>query len=168
VLQIVIAVSLLALLVLVILRPDPATLRRYWRSLLLWGGLGLILLLVVAGRLHWLAAAAAAAYTLFRRLLPLITLVPSIRRLWGGGRNQDQSTDQGGDQSGQGRGPGSGTGARLSETEARAILGVDAKADRAAIIAAHRRLMQKMHPDRGGSDYLASRINAAKQRLLQD
>lgn len=58
--------------------------------------------------------------------------------------------------------------ATLSRDEAYDILGLQPGATREDIIAAHRRLMQKLHPDHGGSDYLASRVNAAKRLLLDD
>ncbi len=54
----------------------------------------------------------------------------------------------------------------MSVQEARDILGVAEDATKEEIIHAHKRMMQKMHPDRGGSDYLAKQINLAKDKLL--
>lgn len=62
-------------------------------------------------------------------------------------------------------GNGAGDGAMTLE-EARAILGLEEGANKRDILEAHRRLMQKVHPDHGGSNYLASKINAAKDLLL--
>jgi hypothetical protein len=54
----------------------------------------------------------------------------------------------------------------MSVDEAYAILGLSAGADAEAIKEAHRRLMVKLHPDHGGSDYLATKINRARDVLL--
>ena len=50
--------------------------------------------------------------------------------------------------------------------EAYAILGLAPGADAEAIKAAHHRLMKQLHPDHGGTDYLATKINRARDVLL--
>lgn len=56
----------------------------------------------------------------------------------------------------------------MSLKEAREILGLEENASKDDIVKAHKRLMQKLHPDRGGSDYLAQQINRAKDVLIKN
>ncbi len=55
----------------------------------------------------------------------------------------------------------------MSESEALQVLGLNTGASHKDIVSAHRKLIQKLHPDRGGNDYLAAKINQAKDRLLK-
>ncbi|MBT8138612.1 MAG: DnaJ domain-containing protein [Gammaproteobacteria bacterium] len=123
---------------------------------------GVLLLLASIGRVHWLGAALASVLAGLRFALPLLLRSLPFLHQFQKARAEQQTGDNSGASAKQRENSGN-----IDEHEAREILGVTENASRQEIIEAHRRLIQKLHPDRGGNDYLASRINRAKDILLK-
>jgi hypothetical protein len=78
----------------------------------------------------------------------------------------DWRADLHGAEAGGGAGPGPRT-SDVTVGEAYAILGLPPGADEEAIKAAHHRLMKQLHPDHGGTDYFAAKLNRARDVLLR-
>jgi DnaJ homolog subfamily C member 19 len=118
------------------------------KSLFTWiaalGGLSLALMLILTGR----GGIALGALTLFGPLLYQRWQAARGRRIGG---------------LGSGSRPRSAT---MSRDEAYEVLGLHPGASETEIREAHRRLMRGAHPDAGGSDWLAARINQARDILL--
>jgi hypothetical protein len=219
------------------------------RKAALYGGIGLLVVLVVSGRLSPILAALAAAVPMVMRLANLLRLFPALQQLLrslgvlgvpgaaggmgslGGGQASaiqtrfiDMTLDHGsgrmdgtvregpslgrrlsdlgldellallnlcraqdpqsaavleayldrerGDWRDSYESPAAGPQVRPSTTmdraEALRVLGLAEGAGPDQVRAAHRSLMQRFHPDRGGSDYLAAMINEAKRVLMGD
>jgi hypothetical protein len=59
------------------------------------------------------------------------------------------------------------TSTSMTTEEAKQVLGLDGTISRESVTAAHRSLMGQFHPDKGGSDYLATKINTAREILIK-
>lgn len=133
-------------------RLPPAERKRLLWKLGLWGAGAGLLVLVATGRAHWLFAIVGALLPLAKTALGLgLQFFP----LW----KQKQQT--------AGKPPSAGP---MSVREAMDTLGL--KGDEQAltrdeVVSAHRKLMQKLHPDRGGNDFLAAKVNEAKELLIK-
>ncbi|OHX36048.1 MULTISPECIES: hypothetical protein [unclassified Methylomonas] len=137
---------------------------RQWLTI---GGVLLLAVLALSGRLGWLFGALGVAAAFVWRGLPiLIRAAPQLQRLWLWFQTSRRDSGRSG-QAGSGQGRGGKT-AAMSEAEALEVLGLKIGASQADIVQAHRKLISRVHPDRGGSDYLAARINLAKRVLLKN
>ncbi|RTL50262.1 MAG: molecular chaperone DnaJ [Bradyrhizobiaceae bacterium] len=87
-----------------------------------------------------------------------------LDRQFSGWREHAQDATAGGRRGEFGSAPPSG---KMTAEEAYQILGLQRGAGRDEISRAHRGLMKKLHPDQGGSTYLAARVNEAKDTLLR-
>ena len=135
----------LALLVLVMAgrRGQPVRIRREWRFI---SGAGAIVALI-----------AAALLAIREQFIPAALLLGLAVTLMGSARlNRRRATAA----AAPAREP-------MSRAEALSILGVGPEATPEEIQAAYRRLMERVHPDKGGASGLAAQLNAARDRLLR-
>lgn len=129
-------------------------------KMLLWGSAILVLALVITGRAHWLMGVLAALIALAGRAAQLAQYIPLFKKIfgeYGSGAQSDGSSNNGNKVNPQ---------FSMNRKEAAEILGVDVNASADDVKLAHKKLMQKIHPDRGGTDALAKQINTAKDILL--
>ncbi|MBE9559850.1 MAG: hypothetical protein IMF15_03630 [Proteobacteria bacterium] len=116
-------------------------------------------ILGVTGHLNIITAMIAGAVALLPRAIQLLKYLPIVSRLYQQHGQPDAQNQQ------QSQSPPNGK-QTMSTEQAMEVLGLKSGYSPEDVKQAHRRMMQKVHPDRGGSDYLAAQINQAKDLLL--
>lgn len=144
----------------------PSLNKQTIKKLLIGSLLVIVLYLLLTGHFNGLIALLGLGLAALLRFIPIVLrYVPYALKLWQTFR-QSYAAWSATSSHQNNQPPPSGVKGSLSVEEAYDILGLKPGASKQAIIAAHRKLIQINHPDRGGSAYLAAKINLAKQRLL--
>lgn len=149
------------------LREKPVSLQQFF-ILYVLAMVGIFLLVMgLTGRLHWLFVILGAALPFLSKLIGVVItawrsrgMLNSLRdflRQMSGIKTDSKRQTQANRQS-----------STMSRQDALDILGLQGHPTVDEIKAAHRQLIQKIHPDRGGSTLLAKQVNEAKQVLLDD
>lgn len=119
----------------------------------------IVIALVVLGKLHWIAAGIAAILPLIQRIFSTsIRFMPFIQQWFAQKKQSEQHHQQS-----KHTPP---TSDEMTVKRAQEIFGLDNITSVEQVSKRHKELMQKNHPDRGGSDYLAAQINHAKDVLV--
>jgi len=115
--------------------------------------------LVITGKLHWVAAGIAGLLPIAQRLFYTGTrFMPFLKQIYTFKKQNEQLS-----QASSSPAPDS----SMTVDKAKEIFGIKTLESSEQITKRHRELMQKNHPDRGGSDYLAAQINEAKECLIK-
>ena len=130
---------------------QPIELRTRWLTIrVLWGLVALCAIAAATGRLHVIGALTSPlvpiAWQLYTRFKPL-------------GRDAQQTNPEANDRATQNT-------STMTKKQALNILGLSEGASVDEIKRAHRELIAKFHPDKGGSEFLAAQINQARDLLL--
>ena len=128
--------------------------RHLYKKVALWASVAIVLVLAATGRAHWLMGVIAGLIGIASRAVQLAAYFPILKKFLSDddhARTQSSPTMN------------SNT---MSRADAAQILGVSEDASEQETKEAHKKLMQKCHPDRGGTDALAAQINKAKELML--
>ncbi len=129
----------------------------------IWSVVGVLAVLAFTGKLSVITAAIGVLVAMLPRVIGYLKYLPLLSRFYQQAKTGAQSAQQKSSQQSSQQAARNGN---MSQAEALAVLGLKPGASREEIMQTHKRMMQKMHPDRGGSDHLAAQINKAKDTLL--
>jgi len=118
--------------------------------------IAIIIALAITGRVSWIMGAIAALVPLAKIFLGLAWRGFPFIQAWMRSRQSKTSESVSAK-----------VNTALTEAEAWEILGLEPGSSNQDIIQAHRVLMQKLHPDRGGNNYIATKLNLARDLLIE-
>ena len=134
--------------------PDDATRRKLLQRNIVYGLIAVIFVLAATGRIHWLGAIFAALLPILKvAFTALLRFFPALASIYGKRAQSAQAPA---------------TTSAVGVQEAREILGVAENANEEEIQRAYKKQMQKVHPDKGGSEYFATKLNEARDLLLKE